>query len=336
MKRICITRNLSKSSSSDLSSLVTIVKATTLLWLLALVAMLFMLEIVWGPAGFDLHVVEIVRLPRAEGALLAGVLLAVAGLVMQTVLRNPLADPYLLGVSGVAQLTAVISYVLWRMAGAPYVGYFTGAMLGAAGATLLLLFLSRRVDLLVVLMTGVLMSFVSFSAIQVVLVLLPPEELGYVYLGLQGNFAAFPAGLLGYALATVAVAVYAAVYAHARHIAALAHGEEAAAGLGADVKRASAVALVATSVAVGVVAASVGPIGFIGLLAPHMARWIAGRHRFDKVLWYAAALGPALALAADLAVRLMPREIPVNTVLTLIGAPVAAYLMWRYVGGIRG
>lgn len=336
MKRIYVIR-ISSRSSSGLSSLAfAIVRATKLLWLLAFVALFFMLEISWGPAGFDPYVIEMVRLPRAEGALLAGVLLAVAGLVMQTVLRNPLADPYLLGVSGVAQLAAVVAYVLWRMAGAPYVGYFTGAVLGAAGATLLLLFLSRRVDLLVVLMTGVLMSFVSFSVIQVMLALLPPEELGYVYLGLQGNFAAFPAGLLGHALAAVAVAVYVAVYAHARHIAALAHGEEAAAGLGADVKRASVVALVATSVAVGVVAASVGPIGFIGLLAPHMARWIAGRHRFDKVLWYAAALGPALALSADLAVRLMPKEIPVNTVLTLIGAPVATYLMWRYVSGIRG
>ncbi|MEM1571460.1 iron ABC transporter permease [Pyrobaculum sp.] len=304
--------------------------------LVALAALLFLLELFTGPAGLDPYVIQEVRLPRAMGAVATGLMLALAGLLLQTAIRNPLADPYVLGVSGVAQLAALASYVGWRLAGVPYVGYFAGSLAGATVATALLAYLARRAEPLVVVMTGVLMAFVSYSATQLLLLILPPEELGFIYVGLQGSFAAYPAGVLGYGILAAAMALWLIAYLNARHIAVLAHGEDVAAGLGADVKRASLIALLVSSIAVGFTVASVGPVGFIGLLAPHMARWLAGRYRFDKVMWIAAGLGPILALVADLAVKALPRETPVGTVLTLVGAPAAAYLMWRHVGKIRG
>jgi iron complex transport system permease protein len=300
--------------------------------LLLIIPPLFSAAVLLGPAGVDPYIIETVRLPRALGAVVGGVLLGVSGLLLQTALRNPLADPYVLGVSGVAVLTALGSYLLWRLLGMTYLGFYLGALIGALAATMTLLLLASRTGILVVLMMGVLLSYASFSLLQLMLLALPPEELGYIYVGLQGSFAAYPAGVPGVVAALVALAVIVAVFFNLRHVAALIHGEEAAAGLGVNAKRAVMYVVGAASVGVGVTVASVGPVGFIGLLAPHMARWLTGRHRADLVFLETAGLGAALALAADLAVRLLlPRELPVNVLLSLVGAPAAGWLLWRYV-----
>jgi iron complex transport system permease protein len=300
--------------------------------LLAAVTLLFSAELLLGPAGTDPYVIGAVRLPRAVGAVVGGVLLGLSGLLLQTALRNPLADPYVLGVSGVAVLTALGSYLLWRLVGLPYLGFYVGALIGALAATAALLLLASRAGILVVLMTGVLLSYASSSVLQLMLLALPPEELGYLYVGLQGSFAAYPAGVPGVATALATLAVVVVVFFNLRHVAALMHGEEAAAGLGADARRAVMYVVGAAAVGVGVAVASVGPVGFIGLLAPHMARWLTGRYRADLVFLETAGLGAALALAADLAVRLLsPRELPVNVLLSLVGAPAAGWLLWRHV-----
>ncbi|ACB40023.1 iron chelate uptake ABC transporter family permease subunit [Pyrobaculum neutrophilum] len=300
--------------------------------LLLAAPLLFSAELLIGPAGLDWGIVDAVRLPRALGAAVSGALLGMSGLLLQTSLRNPLADPYLLGVSGSAMLTALGSYLLWRLWGLPYLGYFLGAVAGAALAVAGLTALARRASLYVVLMAGVLAAFLTGAALQLALLLLPPEELGYIYLGLQGSYGAYPPGALGWAVAGAAALLLAAVYLNSRHISALVHGEEAAAGLGVDVRRASALAVAAASAGAGLAVASVGPVGFVGLLAPHMARWAAGSHRVDRVLFDAAAMGAVLSLGADLAMRLLlPRDVPANVVLSIVGAPAAALLMWRYV-----
>jgi iron complex transport system permease protein len=300
--------------------------------LLAAISLLFSAELLLGPAGADPYVIETVRLPRAVGAVVGGVLLGVSGLLLQTALRNPLADPYVLGVSGVAILTALSSYLLWRFVGLPYLGFYIGALIGALAATVVLLLLANRTGILVVLMAGVLLSYTSFSVLQLMLLALPPEELGYIYVGLQGSFVAYPAGVPGVVTALVAFAVIVAVFFNLRHVAVLIHGEEAAAGLGVNAKRAVMYVVGAAAVGVGVTVASVGPVGFIGLLAPHMARWLTGRHRADLVYVETVGLGAALALTADLAVRLLlPRELPVNVLLSLVGAPAAGWLLWRHV-----
>jgi iron complex transport system permease protein len=205
--------------------------------LLLVIPLLFSAAVLLGPAGVDPHIIETVRLPRALGAVVGGVLLGVSGLLLQTALRNPLADPYVLGVSGVAVLAALGSYLLWRLWGLPYLGFLLGALLGAAAATAALLLLARRAGMLVVLMAGVLLSYAASSALQLALLALPPEELGYIYVGLQGSFAAYPAGVWGYVIAAAALVLVLFVYFNSRHVAALLHGEEAAAGLGVEVKK---------------------------------------------------------------------------------------------------
>jgi len=300
-----------------------------------LIIPLLFLELAWGPAGFDPAIVEAVRLPRALGAVAAGAALAISGHLLQTALRNPLADPYLLGVSQTALFTALLSYVLWRLFSAPYLGYLAGSLLGAAAATAVLLYAARRAPLTVVVLFGVLLAFAASSATQLLLLALPPEELGYIYLSLQGTFAAYPPGPVGYAAAAAVAAIYAAAWARARRIAAYIHGEEAAKGLGVDVEKTNLLIAAAGAAAAGVATATVGPVGFIGLLAPHMAKWAEKSVRFDKTLHAAAAMGVALALAADNAIRLLlPRDVPATVVLSIVGAPAAAWLLLKYVRGL--
>jgi iron complex transport system permease protein len=236
--------------------------------LLLIIPPLFSDAVLLGPAGVDPHIIETVRLPRALGAVVGNVLLSVSGLLLQTALRNPLADSYVLGGNGVAVLAALGSYLLWRLWGLPFLGFLLGALLGAAAATAALLLLARRAGMLVVLMAGVLLSYAASSALQLALLDLPQEELGYIYVGLQGSFAAYPAGVWGYVVAAAALVLVLFVYFNSRHVAALLHGEEAAAGLGVDVKKAVVYVVGAASAGVGVAVASVGPVGFVGLLAP--------------------------------------------------------------------
>lgn len=295
-------------------------------------AALFFFHILWGPAGLDWSVVEAVRLPRALGAVFAGVSLSIAGLLLQTILRNPLADPYVLGVSGVSALSALASYLAWRLVGLPYLGYLWGALLGAAATSAFLIYLSRRASLYVVLIAGVLISYLAYSAVQLALLLLPPEELGYVYLALQGSFSAYPPGALGYLALVPLAGLYAATWLISRWVSAYAHGEEAAAGLGVDVRRVNVAAVAVVSLASGLAVALVGPVGFIGLMAPHLAKWITGSARVDKSLSATVAAGVFIALLADAAMRLLlPRDVPVGALLSLVGTPIAVAIFWRYV-----
>ncbi|MGC9050831.1 iron chelate uptake ABC transporter family permease subunit [Pyrobaculum sp.] len=298
-------------------------------------ALLLFFNLLWGPAGLDWGVIEAVRVPRVLGAVLAGAALSLAGLLLQTALRNPLADPYVLGVSGVSALTALLSYLAWRFFHMQYVGYLGGALAGAAAASLLLLTLSTRASLYAVLIAGVMTAFLTSAVLQLLLMLLPPEELGYVYLAMQGSFAAYPPGAVGYALALALVPVVAVAWRYSRWIAAYAHGEEAAAGLGVPVRRVNVLITALAAAATGLAVASVGPVGFIGLMAPHIARWSAGSHRFDKLVTPAVASGIALALLADAVTRaLLPRDVPSSVVMSLVGVPFAVALFWRYVRGV--
>ncbi len=304
------------------------------MWLFFLAAFLFFAHLAWGPAGWDMYVIENVRLPRALGALTTGVALSLTGLLLQTVFRNPLADPYVLGISTTAMLTSLAMYMLWRFVGLPYLGFFVGSLIGALGVTLLLLWVARRATLLVVLLLGVFLSFAAGAAINFLLLTLPPEELGYIYLALQGSFAAFPPGL-GWAVAA-SVAILALVTAFvARWISAYIHGEEAAAGLGVNVKLVNLAVVAIASALTALAVASVGPVGFLGLAAPHIGRWIAGSHRLDRAMPHTVAVGVMLALGADLLMRLaLPRDVPITALLSLVGVPVAVYYLWRYARGV--
>lgn len=273
----------------------------------------------------DVQVVAIVRDLRAPRVLLAGLVgagLAVSGAALQGTLRNPLAEPYLLGVSGGAAVGAVV--VMSAGLGTP--GMVTLAAFGGAGAaTLIVALLARaaggRAEPRLLLMAGVVVGAFANAVILVALADAPPDQIRGALWWMMGSTAdATWATVLRTGIAVLSLGGL--LVMRARELDVLALGEEPAVALGADVDRAARrTFLVASWLAASTVAA-VGLIGFVGLVVPNMARALGAR-RHRPMLVISAVYGAALLVAADVAARSVraPIELPLGAVTALIGVP---------------
>lgn len=282
-----------------------------------------------GEAGTATIVREL-RLPRVLAAALVGGALAVSGALLQGLLRNPLADPFVTGTSAGAALGAVGAVA----AGAPAPLVPAAAFGGALGSVALVWRLARlggRTTVLTVLLAGIVIS--SFAGALITLLLVASDRLA---LRLRAILDVLVGGVttrswpeLGVAFAIVALGAIWAL-ALARRLDAYAFGEETAATLGVDTERTTAAILLATALLTGAAVALAGLVGFVGLVVPHALRPVVGaRH---TALVPACLLGGASALVlADLGARtlLAPAELPVGAVTGLAGAPFFLFLLSR-------
>jgi iron complex transport system permease protein len=276
--------------------------------------------------SFARDVVLELRLPRALAAFAVGGLLALAGAMLQVLLRNPLADPYVLGVSGGASVAALIAIML----GLPAAGVDGLAALGALGACLLVFALAQGPGGWTptrLLLTGIVVAAGAGSVVSLLLALGDDARLRGMVFWLLGDLSGtrrwpWLLGLL--AVATVAGVVL------GRHLNVLARGAAQAASVGMDVRRLQVVLFVASSVLTGCAVSAAGSIGFVGLVTPHIARLALGSDN-RVVLPAAALLGGALLMAADLAARVLiaPRQLPVGALTALVGVPLFLLLMYR-------
>lgn len=271
-----------------------------------------------------------VRLPRVLLAALLGGGLAVAGAALQGLFRNPLADPYVLGIAGGASLGGVLAVVLAGAAGARLVP--AAAFAGALGALVLVerLATSRgRLDLYALLLTGAVLNAFSGALIFFLQSVASSEQLHAIVFYLIGRLPSPPPRTLLFAALATAVAT-AALVRRARDYNALALGEEGAAQLGVDLERLKRATFGWASLLTAVAVAAAGPIGFVGLLLPHLLRLAAGP---DHRLLLPAALlgGGAFLVLADLAARtlLAPNELPVGVLTALLGGPFFLWLLRR-------
>jgi iron complex transport system permease protein len=312
------------------------------LGLTAIVAVALAAAVVLGPAHIPLgelassEIVRTLRVPRAILALLVGGSLAVAGASLQALVRNPLADPFLLGLSGGAGLGAVLAIAL-HLAGpwALPLAAFAGALGAMALVYRLGLVGGAQLDPRVLLLAGVAVGAFAGAITTAIVSLAEAADLRNAFLWLWG-------GLSGASWQTVLViAVYipvplAVLYAAARPLDLLALGEEPATHLGADVEPLKRRVYVAASLLTAAAVAVSGVIGFVGLIVPHIARLVWG-HRHRALLPASFLGGGALLLFADTAARVTvaPRELPVGIVTALVGVPLFAVLLRRW-GGARG
>ena len=267
-------------------------------------------------------IVRALRLPRVVLAAVVGAGLGISGAALQGTLRNPLAEPYLLGVSGGAAVGAVVAVALGLTAGA---GLPLAAFAGAALAVMVAIGVARaaggRGDPRLLLMAGVIVGAFANAAIMIVLAGAPADTVRGALWWMMGSVAL--ASWSQVAWLTVYVVLGSALLARAaREIDVLALGEEPAAALGVAVERSSArVFLVASFVAAATVAAA-GLIGFVGLVVPHLVR-AAGIRRHRTLLPGAALAGAALVVAADLLARTVraPAELPLGAVTAVVGVP---------------
>lgn len=273
------------------------------------------------------------RLPRALLAAIAGAGLALAGAAMQTLVRNPLADPYLLGVSSGASVGATAVLTTGALSGLGVYALSGGALLGAVAASIAVFVIAGAqggLTPLRLVLSGVVLS-AAFSAVSSFLVFLSPEPNAAesVMFWLLGSVAGATWIKIPVVLAVVALALAAMLAIHG-WLDALATGEETAHSLGVPVRGLRISLFVIQAVTVGAVVAVAGGIGFIGLIAPHLARLVVGaRHR---VVLPVSALGGALFVVwVDTISRVLvaPQEMPLGVVTGIVGAPVFLLLMGR-------
>jgi iron complex transport system permease protein len=270
-----------------------------------------------------------VRIPRVGAAALVGAALAVAGALMQTVVRNPLADPGLLGVNAGAGLAALFAIVLWpaRTLLLPLIA-FAGALVTVLAILLAAWGPRRRLGPLKIILSGVAIQAILVSMIALVM---------FLYADRAPAFVAFMVGSLngvGWPEARLAVGPLAAglalALAGARPLNLLLLDDATAAGVGLEVAR---VRLAAGALAALLAAAAVsvaGLVGFVGLIVPNWVRVVSGPdHR--TLLPLAALGGGALVVIADLAARVAvaPVELPVGALLALVGGPYFLFVLWR-------
>lgn len=316
----------------------------------ALLVLLFVLDLTIGPVRISLadqwaaftgrsadpaivYIVRSIRLPKALVALFAGAALSASGLAMQTLFRNPLAGPYVLGVSSGAGL-GVALFLL----GAPLLGLTDHPilrMLGTAGAAwagsaallLLVMAVSRRIrDIMVILILGMMLGS-GISAVVEVLQYLSSEAALKAFvvwtMGSLGDVTARQLALLLPAVAAGLVLCIAAV----KPLNLLLLGEGYARTMGLDIARTRRSIFAATILLAGTVTAFCGPIGFIGLAVPHLARMVFASADHRVLMPAAMLLGGTLLLVCDLLSKSF--ALPVNSITALMGIPVVILVVVR-------
>lgn len=267
-------------------------------------------------------IVRALRMPRVALALLVGAGLGMAGAALQGSLRNALAEPYLLGVSGGAAVGAVIAVALGvTAAGLLPLCAFAGAALAILTALVVARAAGGRADPRVLLMAGVIIGAFANAAIMIVLAGAPPNTMRGALWWMMGSAAGADWPRVGWlALYTLAAGVVLLVLG--RQIDILALGEEPAAALGVDVDRAARRVYLVSSLLAAATVAAAGLVGFVGLVVPHLVR-AAGIRRHRQLLAGGALAGAVLVVAADLIARVAhpPAELPLGAVTAIVGVP---------------
>ena len=274
------------------------------------------------------------RLPRIALGILVGASLSTAGAGFQALLRNPLADPYVLGVSSGAALGAIVSLIV-----APHtVGAIQiAAFIGAASTIAAVYFLGRRggqLDSPTLLLAGIVAASFLSAIIMFLLTMVTGSELRSIAFWLMGDLTAPPPttnvlGWLGF-LFFVFIVAAGAMYTTSSDLNLILTGEQEAKHLGVNVNRVKFVVYIAASVLTGLAVSVSGAIGYVGLLVPHVMRMLFGTDY--RMLIPTAAIGGAIAIVlADTLARTVvaPTELPVGAMTALAGAPVFIYLMRR-------
>lgn len=312
----------------------------------ALVAVLFTGALLFGPTDIGIRqglhalvfggdgpitlVMREIRLPRALLALMIGGSLGLAGAAMQGYLRNPLADPGLIGVSGSAALGAVLA-IQTGLAAAFAFGLPLAALTGAVvGVFLVLALAGPRGSSLTLILAGIAISALAGAFTSLVLNLSPnPFAANEIVFWMMGSLANRSMTHVWIALPFIVVGAL-MLSTLSRGLDALTLGEDAAEAMGISLRRVRLTLILGTTAVVGASTAVAGAIGFVGLVVPHLLRPFVGS-RPGPLLWASAFGGAGMLLAADIAVRVIlpTRDLKLGVVTALVGAPLFLHLIYR-------
>ena len=289
------------------------------------------LDYLWqGVGGGDTNVIYWnLRLPRIVLCVLIGAVLSVSGATYQAVFRNPLTDPYVLGISSGASLGAAVAILLGLESSFFGVGLMA---LATALITVLLIYkiasIGNRMHTATLLLTGVCFTFLA-TAIVSFLMVINQDKMDRIIFWTMGSFStvAWSDVLI---LLPVAVLGISVVLFHSRDLNLLLVGSETAKSLGVEVERVKKILLFCTTLMVAFAVSACGVIGFVGLVVPHCIRLVVGSDN-RLIIPYSVVAGGIFLLLCDTLARtvLMPSEIPVGSVTALVGAPMFIYLLYK-------
>ncbi|MDN3449754.1 iron ABC transporter permease [Planococcus sp. APC 3906] len=296
--------------------------------------------VIWNPASDEgaANILWNIRMPRVVLAGLVGAALAIAGAAFQGLLKNPLADPYTLGVSSGASVGAVMT--LFFGISIPFLGIYTLPVMSMLGALLTMLavmafakLVDKAMKMETVILTGIIFSSFLGSLISL-MIALTGEELRQIIGWLLGSVSMRGWPFVQMALPFILIGSF-ILWLNRRELNAMLFGEERAQHLGVDVKKRKMMILISGSVLTGAAVAVSGTIGFVGLVVPHMVRLVWGSdHR--HVLPLSFINGAALLIVCDLVSRtiISPTELPIGVITAFIGAPVFAFIFFRQRKGV--
>lgn len=275
------------------------------------------------------YIIFNIRIPRTLFAALAGAGLSVCGLAFQSIFRNPLSDPYILGVSSGASLGATLAIVLGM----------ESFFLGISGMSFIFAFLSifiiikiasygNRIHTTTLLLAGISINFLASAFISLLMILNQEqiEKIVFWTMGSLSNISYY--SLIGVSIAVV-IGVLCITY-NARSLNALLIGSQTAKSLGVNVERTKRIILLICTLMVALIVSESGVIGFIGLVVPHIVRLIVGSDN-RKMIPFSILGGMIFMISSDIISRTLmpPSEIPVGSITALIGSPFFIYLLFN-------
>ena len=325
---------------------------TTILFIsLALLTLvLFLADLAWGsihisfseiisvfigknPDGINSEILLNFRLPKAITAIIAGASLSVAGLMMQTLFRNPLADPYILGVSsgaslGVALITMASAFLPVALVSSGW-SMILAAVIGAALVLLLVVGVSFKVQNAVsLLIVGIMFGTIAGSVVSVIQNFSNPDAIKLFVMWTFGSLSAVTWTYMQVLLPVSLVGIGLAFFLQKR-LDGLLLGENYARGLGISILQTRFLIVIAAGLLAGGITAFTGPIAFVGVAIPHIARGVF-RTSTHKILIPASLLcGTSLLLVCDIITQIPTYTLPINTVSSLFGAPIILWIILR-------
>lgn len=291
---------------------------------LAILVALAAADLFYGGAA-DSQVLRLLRAPRVATALLAGAALALSGTQMQSIFRNPLADPHIMGVSAGASLGAAIATMSALTAGG--LSIVLSASIGAIASALIILLASKKFhSASTLLIFGIMLGFIVNALVAILQFSTDAESLKIFYSWSAGSFSTTTwSDIITLAIALLAGTALATAGRKGLDI--ILFGDEFAQMAGARVGNIRLTALLSCCIMTGAVTAFCGPLGFVGITAPHIARWMFGTSSHKVIIPASILTGSIISIAADLISQLSPSPLPTASTMALVGIPVILYIL---------
>lgn len=291
---------------------------------LAILVALAAADLFYGGAA-DSQVLRLLRAPRVATALLAGAALALSGTQMQSIFRNPLADPHIMGVSAGASLGAAIATMSALTTGG--LSIVLSASIGAIASALIILLASKKFhSASTLLIFGIMLGFIVNALVAILQFSTDAESLKIFYSWSAGSFSTTTwSDIITLAIALLAGTALATAGRKGLDI--ILFGDEFAQMAGARVGNIRLTALLSCCIMTGAVTAFCGPLGFVGITAPHIARWMFGTSSHKVIIPASILTGSIISIAADLISQLSPSPLPTASTMALVGIPVILYIL---------